>query len=51
MILIILLKQNTKIQQNITESFTELHLEQTTEYNINRDESAKLKYNIKKEKL
>ena len=37
--------------RNITESLTKLHLEQTTEYNINRDELAKLKYNIKKEKL
>ena len=37
--------------RNITESLTKLHLEQTTKYNINRDELAKLKYNIKKEKL
>ena len=37
--------------RNITESLTKLQLEQTTEYNINRDEFAKLKYNIKKEKL
>ena len=37
--------------RNITESLTTLHLEQTTEYNINRDELAKLRYNIKKEKL
>ena len=43
----------TKYQnsRNITESFTKLHLEQTIEYNINRDELAKLKYNIQKEKL
>ena len=34
-----------------TESLIKLHLEQTTEYNINRDELAKFKYNIKKEKL
>ena len=32
-------------------SLTKLHLRQTTDYNINRDELAKLKYNIKKEKL
>ena len=37
--------------RSITESLTKLHLEQTTEYNINRDELARLKYNIKKEKL
>ena len=37
--------------RNVIESLTKLHLEQTTEYNINRDELAKLKYNIKKEKL
>ena len=37
--------------RNMTESLRKLHLEQTTEYNINRDELAKLKYNIKKEKL
>ena len=37
--------------RNITESLTKLHLEQTTEYNINRDELAKLNYDIKKEKL
>ena len=30
---------------------TKLHLEQTTQYNINRDELVKWKYNIKKEKL
>ena len=37
--------------RNITKSLTKLHLEQTTEYNINRDQLAKLKYNIKKEEL
>ena len=37
--------------RNITESLTKLHLEQSTEYNINRLELAKLKNNIKKEKL
>ena len=37
--------------RNITESLTKLHLEQPTEYNINRLELAKLKNNIKKEKL
>ena len=37
--------------RNITESSTKLHLEQTTDYSINIDELAKLKYNIKKEKL
>ena len=37
--------------RNITEALTKLHLEQSTEYNINRVEIAKLKNNIKKEKL
>ena len=37
--------------RNITESLTKLHLQQSTEYNINRLELAKLKNNIKKEKL
>ena len=37
--------------RNITESLTKLHLEQSTEHNINRVELAKLKNNIKKEKL
>ena len=37
--------------RNITESLTKLHMEQSTEYNINRVELAKLKNNIKKEKL
>ena len=37
--------------RNITEFLTKLHLEQSTEYNINRLELAKLKNNIKKEKL
>ena len=37
--------------RNFTESLTKLHLEQTNEYNINIDELAKLKYNIKKEIL
>ena len=37
--------------RNITESVTKLHLEQSTEYNINRVELTKLKNNIKKEKL
>ena len=37
--------------RNITESLTKLHLEQTTEYNIDRDESVRLKYNIKEEKM
>ena len=36
--------------RNITEPLTKLHLEQTTEYNISRDQLAKEKYNIKKEK-
>ena len=31
--------------RNITKSLKKLHLEQTTEYNINRGELAKLKYN------
>ena len=34
--------------RNITESLTKLHLEQSTEYNINRVELGKLKNNIKK---
>ena len=33
------------------ESLTKLHLEQSTEYNISRDELAKLGNNIKEEKL
>ena len=37
--------------RNITKSLIKLHLKQTTEYNMNRDELAKSKYNIKKEKL
>ena len=37
--------------RKIIESLAKLHLEQTTEYNISRDELAKMKYNIKKEKL
>ena len=37
--------------RNITESLTKLHLEQTTAYNINREELTKFKNNIKKEKL
>ena len=37
--------------RNITESLSKLHLEQTTEYNISREEIANLKNNIKKEKL
>ena len=37
--------------RNIIKSLTKLHLEQSTEYNINRVELAKLKNNIKKEKL
>ena len=40
--------QNSK---NITESLTKLHLEQSTDYNTNRDQLAKSKYNVKKEKL
>ena len=40
-----------QISRNITESLTKLHLEQTTEYNMNREDLAKLKKNIKKEKL
>ena len=37
--------------RNITESLTKLYLVQSTEYNINRDRLAKLKYNIMKETL
>ena len=37
--------------RNITESLTKLHLQQSTEYHINRLDLAKLKNNIKKEKL
>ena len=37
--------------RSITESLSKLHLEQTTEYNISREEIANLKNNIKKEKL
>ena len=37
--------------RNIIESLTKLHLKQSTKYNINRPQLAKLKYNIKKEKL
>ena len=37
--------------RNITESLTKLHLEQTAKYNVNREDLAKLKNNIKKEKL
>ena len=37
--------------RNIIESLTKLHLKQSTAYNINRHQLAKLKYNIKKEKL
>ena len=33
------------------ESLTKLHLEQSTEYNISREELAKLGNNIKEEKL
>ena len=40
-----------KNSRNITESLTKLHLEQFPESRINRDELAKLKYNIKKEKM
>ena len=40
-----------KTSRNITESLTKLHSEQSNEYHINRDELAKFKYNIKKEKL
>ena len=42
-------KMEYQISKNITE--TKQHLEQTTEYNVNREELAKLKNNIKKEKL
>ena len=42
-------KMECQISRNITE--TKLHLEQTTKYNVNREELAKLKNNIKKEKL
>ena len=44
-------KMEYQNSRNITESLTKLHLEQSTEYNINRVELAKLKNNIKKEKL
>ena len=44
-------KMEYQISRNITESLTKLRLEQTTEYNINREELARLKNNIKKEKL
>ena len=37
--------------RNITDSLAKLHLEQSTENNINREELAKLENNIKKEKL
>ena len=46
-----LAKTEYEHSRNVTEFLTKLHVEQTTEYNINRDELAKLKYNIKKEKL
>ena len=42
-------KMEYQISKNITE--TKQHLEQTTEYNVNREELAKLKNNMKKEKL
>ena len=42
-------KMEYQISKNITE--TKQHLEQTTEYNVNREELAELKNNIKKEKL
>ena len=42
-------KMEYQISRNITE--TKQHLEQTTEYNVNREELAKLKNNMKKEKL
>ena len=42
-------KMEYQISKNITK--TKQHLEQTTEYNVNREELAKLKNNIKKEKL
>ena len=44
-------KKEYQNSRNITESLTKLHLEQTTDYSINRDKLANLKYNIKKEKL
>ena len=44
-------KMEYQNSRNITESLTKLHLEQSTEYNINRVELTKLKNNIKKEKL
>ena len=37
--------------RNITDSLTKLLLEQSTNYNINREKLAKLENNIKKEKL
>ena len=37
--------------RNNTESFRKRHLEQCTEYNINRQKITKLKNDIKKEKL
>ena len=46
-----IVKTEYQNSRNITESLTKLHLEQSTEYNINRVELAKLKNNIKKEKL
>ena len=46
-----IVKMEYQNSRNITESLTKLHLEQTTEDNINREELAKLKNNIKKEKL
>ena len=42
-------KMEYQISRNITE--TKQHLEQTTEYNVSREELAKLKNNIKKENL
>ena len=45
---LILLKRDTKIQETSPNLWKKLHLEQTTEYSINRDELANLKYNIRK---
>ena len=47
---LLLLKQNTKNKETLLNFFTKLQLEQTTKYNISREELTKLKINIKTEK-
>ena len=44
-------KKEYQNSRNITKPLTNLYLEQTTEYYINREKLAKLKYNIKKKKF